>query len=236
MERGSASRSKERSRREGSKSKSGSYLDSKVATKEVEGEVLTLQNRIALLEKEEQKVLKRIEQAKKQATEIITKKNRNLKAQLEKEQNLTTQERELIEKREELNQVKEALRDKVKEATTSKVLESKEKAEDVKDTLQVERRNPETERSAEGGKREAEEDPKPTGLLGQRTGDQGDSKEAGDSSNHTRSSEGKDRHSGKDFGHNQVQARGSNSETRAEGKGASGQTQADPVEPSDVRH
>jgi len=52
-------------------------LISKMATKEIESEAKTLANRIALLENEEKKVLKKIEETKKKALDIMQIKNRN---------------------------------------------------------------------------------------------------------------------------------------------------------------
>ncbi len=129
-----------------SNSKEGEFSDSqyksrllgtKVAAKEVEKEALTLKNRIALLEKEEQKVLKKIEGAKKQALDIMSKKQRNQKFMEEKEKTQHEQNTELEQKKQLINLKKDEMKEKLKEAVTEKTLNSKEKANEIKESLRV---------------------------------------------------------------------------------------------------
>lgn len=60
-------------------------LISKMATKEIENEAKTLANRIALLENEERKVLKKIEETKQKALSIMKIKSRNKNTVSQKE-------------------------------------------------------------------------------------------------------------------------------------------------------
>lgn len=112
-------------------------LNSKTLAKETELEALALRNRIAILEKEEQKVLKKIEGAKKQALEILGKKNRNHKVNEEKEKFNSEKARELEAKRVQVTNKKEEMKEKVQVAVEERVLTSKERAEEIKENMKV---------------------------------------------------------------------------------------------------
>ena len=112
-------------------------LNSKTQAKETELEALALRNRIAILEKEEQKVLKKIEGAKKQALEILSKKNRNSKLNEEKDRAQNEKQRELEAKRVQVTNKKEELKEKVHIAVEEKSLTSRERAEEIKENMKV---------------------------------------------------------------------------------------------------
>lgn len=112
-------------------------LNSKTMAKETELEALALRNRIAILEKEEQKVLKKIEGAKKQALEILSKKSRNQKVTEEKDKVNSEKARELEAKRIQVTNKKEEMKEKVHSAVEERVLTSKEKAEEIKENMRV---------------------------------------------------------------------------------------------------
>lgn len=112
-------------------------LGTKAAAKETEREAITLRNRIALLEKEEQKVLKKIEGAKNQALDIMSKKQRNNKIQEQKERAMQEQQAEIEAKRHQINSKKDEMTEKVKEAATEVIIASKEKANEIKENLRV---------------------------------------------------------------------------------------------------
>jgi len=61
-------------------------LESKMIRKKAEEDAQLLANRIALLQQEEKRAMKKIEETKKKAKEIMDLKNRNLQAQKEREQ------------------------------------------------------------------------------------------------------------------------------------------------------
>lgn len=120
---------------------SGQYqsklLSTKATAKEVEKEKLTLLNRIALLEREEQKVLKKIEDAKGRALDILSKKSRNNKVHDDKERERLQRERELEAKRNQIDNLKVQMAEKVREAKTEKELASKEKADEIRENMRV---------------------------------------------------------------------------------------------------
>ena len=112
-------------------------LSSKLAAKNTESEALTIRNRIALLEKEEQKVLKKIEGAKKQALEILSKKQRNYKATEEKEKTEEERQRELDARKAQIQGKKEEMRQQLKDALKDKTLTSRDKASEIKENMKV---------------------------------------------------------------------------------------------------
>jgi len=112
-------------------------LSSKVAAKEVEKEALTLKNRIALLEKEEQKVLKKIESAKRQALDILSQKSRNQKVNEEKEKLYTEKSKEIEVKKVLVTTKKDEQKEKVKEAVIEKILTTKDKASEIRENMRV---------------------------------------------------------------------------------------------------
>lgn len=120
---------------------SGQYqsklLSTKATAKEVEKEKLTLLNRIALLEREEQKVLKKIEDAKGRALDILAKKSRNNRLHDDKERERIERERELESKRNQIDNKKIQMAEKVKEAKTERELISKEKADEIRENMKV---------------------------------------------------------------------------------------------------
>lgn len=61
-------------------------LDAKLARKRIEEDTKLLENRIALLENEEKKALKKIEETKKKAEDISSYKLRNKEAVIAKEE------------------------------------------------------------------------------------------------------------------------------------------------------
>lgn len=73
-------------------------LESKMIRKKAEEDAQLLANRIALLQLEEKKAMKKIDETKKKAKEIIELKNRNLQAQKEREQVRKQKEEEEIQK------------------------------------------------------------------------------------------------------------------------------------------
>lgn len=64
-------------------------LESKLIRKKAEEDAQLLANRIALLQLEEKRAMKKIEETKKKAKEIMDLKNRNVQKQIEKEQVLS---------------------------------------------------------------------------------------------------------------------------------------------------
>ena len=108
-----------------------------MATKEIENEAKTLANRIALLENEEKKVLKKIEETKKKALDIMQIKNRNKDAQQNKQKTKSEQEKELEKKREEITQKKIGLRSMLQEKKQKRIEDSHSRAFEVKDRLKV---------------------------------------------------------------------------------------------------
>ena len=58
--------------------------ESKILRKKAEEDAQLLANRIALLQLEEQKAMRKVEETKKKADEIMKQKNRNLEAQKQK--------------------------------------------------------------------------------------------------------------------------------------------------------
>jgi hypothetical protein len=61
-------------------------LESKAMRKKAEEDALLLQNRIKLLQLEEKKAMKKIDETKKKAQEIQELKQRNFEAQMQKEE------------------------------------------------------------------------------------------------------------------------------------------------------
>lgn len=61
-------------------------MESKVARKKAEEDAQLLANRIALLQAEERKAMKKIDETKKKAKEIMDLKIRNMQIQKEKEE------------------------------------------------------------------------------------------------------------------------------------------------------
>lgn len=61
-------------------------LGSKLARKQAEEDVKLLANRIALLKSEEEKAMKKINETKKKATDIMSMRKRNTATQREKEE------------------------------------------------------------------------------------------------------------------------------------------------------
>jgi len=78
-------------------------LESKMIRKKAEEDAQLLANRIALLQLEEKKAMKKIEETKKKAKEIIELKNRNLQAQ---------RERELVKKQKEEEEMRKVVQNK----------------------------------------------------------------------------------------------------------------------------
>ena len=112
-------------------------LNSKAAAKDIEREALTLRNRIALLEKEEEKVLQKIEGTKKQAMDILQKKNRNHKLHEDKERAIQDKHRDIEVKKTQINNKKDEQKDKIVQANTEKIICSKEKANEIKESMKV---------------------------------------------------------------------------------------------------
>jgi len=79
-------------------------LESKMIRKRAEEDAQLLANRIALLQLEEKKAMKKIEETKKKAKEIIDLKNRNAQALKEKEQ---------VKKQKEEEEMRKAMQNKV---------------------------------------------------------------------------------------------------------------------------
>lgn len=82
-------------------------LNKKIERKRAEESALALNNRVLLLEQEERKVLKKIDETRKKAQEIMELKNRNLQAAREKEEKRKREEEELEARRQELKEGKE---------------------------------------------------------------------------------------------------------------------------------
>lgn len=122
----------------------GSHFTSKMlitkqAAKETETDALAIKNRIAMLEKEEQKLLKQIDDAKKQARDIISKKSRNTTVQEEKRKMLEEKGRELRAKHDQILNKKEEMKEKVQQALEGKNVSCKTKAEEIKDNMRVDK-------------------------------------------------------------------------------------------------
>lgn len=83
-------------------------LDAKNVRKKVEDDVQLLANRIALLEIEEKKANKKIEETRKKAQEIMGLKSRNKEAQLKKQEIRQKEQEELMRKSQNLKEFKEA--------------------------------------------------------------------------------------------------------------------------------
>lgn len=112
-------------------------LLTKNAAKETETDALIIRNRIALLEKEEQKLLKHIDETKKRALDIISKKNRNKEIHNERDKKLEERAREIEVKRVQIINKKEELKERVQSALESRSLTSKEKAFEIKENMKV---------------------------------------------------------------------------------------------------
>lgn len=112
-------------------------LITKQAAKETENDAVAIKNRIAMLEKEEQKLLKQIDDAKKQARDIISKKSRNTQAQEDKRKALEERGRELRAKHDQILNKKEEMKERVQQALEGKNVNSKTKAEEIKDNMKV---------------------------------------------------------------------------------------------------
>lgn len=85
-------------------------LESKMIRKKAEEDAQLLANRIALLQLEEKKAMKKIEETKKKAKEIIELKNRNLQSQKEREHMKKQKEEEEIKKLIQNKSVKEQVK------------------------------------------------------------------------------------------------------------------------------
>lgn len=112
-------------------------LISKMATKEIENEAKTLANRIALLENEERKVLKKIEETKQKALNIMKIKSRNKEHNQSKTKLKMKRRKELESKREQIRNKKASLRNKVKETKQRTISSSHAKAREIKENLKV---------------------------------------------------------------------------------------------------
>ena len=82
-------------------------LATKIERKRAEESAQALNNRVQLLEQEEKKVLKKIDETRKKAQEIMELKNRNLQAARDKEEKRKREEEELELRRAELKEGKE---------------------------------------------------------------------------------------------------------------------------------
>lgn len=69
-----------------SKDSEAKLLESRALRKKAEEDATLLANRIALLQLEEKKALKKIEETRKKAQEILEVKKRNIEAQKQKEE------------------------------------------------------------------------------------------------------------------------------------------------------
>ena len=112
-------------------------LNSKANAKDAEKAALTLRNRIAVLEKEEQTVLKKIEGAKKQALEILEKRSKRQMHHEEKEKVNTEKNREIEVKRTQITNKKDEMCEKLKGAISETINNHKEKANEIKESMKV---------------------------------------------------------------------------------------------------
>jgi len=85
-------------------------LESKMIRKKAEEDAQLLANRIALLQLEEKRAMKKIEETKKKAKEIMELKNRNLQAQREKEELRRQKEEEDMRKMMQNKTIKEQVK------------------------------------------------------------------------------------------------------------------------------
>lgn len=85
-------------------------LESKLIRKKAEEDAQLLANRIALLQLEEKRTMKKIDETKKKAKEIMDLKNRNMQKQMEKEQLRKQKEEEEMRKMMQNKDVKEQIK------------------------------------------------------------------------------------------------------------------------------
>lgn len=85
-------------------------LESKLIRKKAEEDAQLLANRIALLQLEEKRAMKKIEETKKKAKEIMDLKNRNIQKQIEKEEFRKQKEEEEVRKMMENKDKKEQIK------------------------------------------------------------------------------------------------------------------------------
>jgi len=112
-------------------------LLSKIATKEIEKEAKNLANRIAYLDMQEQKVLKKIDETRQKALEIMKVKIRNKDSQTEKEKQQERLEKQLQKKKEQAQQKAKELRSGLQDAHENKVAMSHSKAQEIKENMKV---------------------------------------------------------------------------------------------------
>ena len=112
-------------------------LVSKMATKEIENEAKALANRINFLEQEEQRVLKKIEETRNKAINIIDIKKRNIEKAEIKKKFSKKKEREIAAKNREIQEKRNKMRQKLEETKQGTLAQSHAKAKDIKNKLKV---------------------------------------------------------------------------------------------------
>jgi len=110
----------------------GKFLSSKLARKKAEEDAKLLANRISLLKMEEQKAIKKIEETKKRAKEIMQQRQRNEEIIRKKEERQRQKEEEERLKQLQNKMSKESMKEALINGKTNSFLKKKEEAERVK--------------------------------------------------------------------------------------------------------
>jgi hypothetical protein len=113
------------------------FLNAKISRKKIELDAMALKNRILLLENEENKVMKKIEETKRRALQIIQIKARNRDHEAEQNEWRSWTAHEIAERHEMVANERVVLQTAVDVQREEFLHETKEKANEMKQNLQV---------------------------------------------------------------------------------------------------
>ena len=113
------------------------FLNAKISRKKIELDAMALKNRILLLENEENKVMRKIEETKRRALQIIQIKARNRDHEEEQNEWRSWTAHEIAERHEMVANERVVLQTAVDVQREEYLHETKEKANEMKQNLQV---------------------------------------------------------------------------------------------------
>lgn len=112
-------------------------IEMKKARQDAQENALKLENRINLLQKEQQRVLKKIEQVKKKAKDIMKIKQRNEEMQRQREEAELRRQIELQDKQQKIQSIKQVHDEKINTSKFQTLASTRVMAQNNKESLRV---------------------------------------------------------------------------------------------------